>query len=256
MTLSKLRAFGAGFFVFSDYMKPVLRLSALMEIPVTWIFTHDSIGVGEDGPTHQPIEHLAMLRSTPGLVVFRPGDANENVEAWRWIMNEKHTPSVLVLSRQNIPTLDRTVYAPASGTLMGAYILKDAAAEGEDPDVILIASGSEVPLIVGAYEVLVEKGLKPRIVSMPSMNLFERQSPQYRDSILPPHVRARVGVEFAGDFGWGKYLGLDGAFVGMSTFGESAPLSRLLEKFNFTPERVATVAMSVVEKLKNNNNKA
>jgi transketolase len=248
MTLSKLRAFGSGFFVFADYMKPVLRLSAIMEIPVTWIFTHDSIGVGEDGPTHQPIEHLAMIRSVPGLICFRPGDANENVEAWRWIMNQPHTPSVLVLSRQDIPTLDRTKYAPASGTQMGAYVLKCASPEG-NPDVILIASGSEVPLIVGAYGILLAKGLKPRIVSMPSMNLFELQTPEYKESVLPRHVRARVGVEFAGDYGWYRYLGLDGEFIGMHTFGESAPLKMLLEKFKFSPERVAEVAVGVVAKM-------
>ena len=248
MTISKLRAFSSGFFVFSDYMKPVLRLSALMEIPVCWIFTHDSIGVGEDGPTHQPIEHLAMVRSIPGLVVFRPGDANENVEAWRWIMNQKHTPSVLVLSRQTITTLDRTIYGAVSGTQKGAYTLRCAAPDG-NPDVILIATGSEVPLIVGAYDILVAKGLKPRIVSMPSMNLFERQSQEYKDSVLPPHIRARVAVEFAGDFGWFKYIGLDGQFIGMNTFGESAPLKILMEKFNFTPERVADVAVTVVDKV-------
>mmetsp|Transcript_5348 Transcript_5348/g.8043 ORF Transcript_5348/g.8043 Transcript_5348/m.8043 type:complete len:710 (-) Transcript_5348:140-2269(-) len=249
MCLSKLRSFGSGFFVFSDYMKPVIRLSAIMEIPVTWIFTHDSIGVGEDGPTHQPIEHLAMVRSIPGLVTFRPGDANENVEAWKWIMNAEHTPSVLVLSRQNLPTLDREKYAAASGTLKGGYILKCAAPDG-NPDVILIASGSEVQLITGAYDILVEKGIKPRIVSMPSFNLFEQQSDEYKESVLPRKIRARVGVEFAGDFGWGKYLGLDGKFIGMQTFGESAPLARLLEKFDFTPERVAAGAEEVIASLK------
>jgi len=249
MSLCKLRAFGSGFFVFSDYMKPVIRLSAIMEIPVCWIFTHDSIGVGEDGPTHQPIEHLAMVRSIPGLVTFRPGDANENVEAWKWIMNSKHTPSVLVLSRQSLPTLDREVYAAASGTQKGGYILKCAAPDG-NPDVILIASGSEVQLICGAYDVLVAKGVKPRIVSMPSFNLFEQQSDEYKESVIPKKIRARVGVEFAGDFGWGHYIGLDGKFVGMQTFGESAPLARLLEKFNFTPDRVADVAMEVIEGLK------
>jgi transketolase len=244
MTLCKLRAFGSGFFVFADYMKPVLRLSAIMEIPVCWIFTHDSIGVGEDGPTHQPIEHLAMLRSIPGLVVFRPGDANENVEAWRWIMNAQHTPTALILSRQEITTLDRTKYAPASGTAKGAYVLKCAAPDGK-PDVILMATGSEVPLIVGAYDILLAKGLKPRIVSMPSQDLFEQQSKEYKASVLPPNVRARVGVEFAGEFGWGKYIGLDGEYIGMNTFGESAPLKILLENYNFTAQRVADVAERV-----------
>jgi transketolase len=249
MCLSKLRSFGSGFFVFSDYMKPVIRLSAIMEIPVTWIFTHDSIGVGEDGPTHQPIEHLAMMRSIPGLVTFRPGDANENVEAWKWIMNSKHTPSVLVLSRQNLPTMDRTVYGAASGTQKGGYVLRCAAPDGK-PDVILIATGSEVQLITGAYDILVAKGVKPRIVSMPSFNLFETQSDEYKESVLPKKIRARVGVEFAGDFGWGKYLGIDGRFIGMQTFGESAPLARLMEKFDFTPERVAAGAEDVIAALK------
>jgi transketolase len=249
MTLCKLRSFGSGFFVFSDYMKPVIRLSAIMEIPTIWIFTHDSIGVGEDGPTHQPVEHLAMVRSIPGLIVFRPGDANENSEAWKWIMNEHHMPSVLVLSRQNIRILDRTQYGSASGTQKGGYILKCAAPDG-NPDCVLIATGSEVPLIVDAYDLLVAKGIKPRIVSMPSFNLFERQPKEYRDSIIPPHVRARVGVEFAGGFGWGKYLGLDGEFIGMNGFGESAPLAMLTEKFDFTAERVANAAMRCVENLK------
>mmetsp|Transcript_7896 Transcript_7896/g.11108 ORF Transcript_7896/g.11108 Transcript_7896/m.11108 type:complete len:672 (-) Transcript_7896:612-2627(-) len=245
MSLCKLRSFGSGFFVFSDYMKPPIRLSAIMEIPVCWIFTHDSIGVGEDGPTHQPIEHLAMMRSIPGLVTFRPADANENVEAWRWIMNSEHTPSVLVLSRQNLPTLDRSEYGAASGVHKGGYILKCAAPDG-NPDVILIASGSEVQLICGAYDILLKKGIKPRLVSMPSFNLFEQQTDDYKESVLPKGIRARVGVEFAGDFGWGHYVGLDGKFVGMKTFGESAPLSRLLEKFDFTAERVANVAEEVV----------
>jgi transketolase len=247
MALCKLRSFGSGFFVFSDYMKPVVRLAAIMEVPSLFIFTHDSIGVGEDGPTHQPIEHLAMMRSIPGLVTFRPGDANENVEAWKWIMNAKHTPSVLVLSRQALPTLDRAYYAPASGTLKGGYILKCAAPDGK-PDVILIATGSEVQLITGAYEILLAKGIKPRIVSMPSMDLFEQQSVEYKESVLPPKIRARVGVEFAGDFGWYKYLGLDGGFVGMMSFGESAPLKILMEKFNFSAERVAGVAEEVIAK--------
>jgi transketolase len=249
MCLSKLRSYGSGFFVFSDYMKPVIRLSAIMEIPTCWIFTHDSIGVGEDGPTHQPIEHLAMVRSIPGLVVFRPGDANENVEAWKWIMNEEHTPSVLVLSRQACPTLDRTEYGSATGTQKGGYILKCACSEG-NPDVILIATGTEVQLITAAYDLIVAKGLKPRLVSMPSFNLFEKQSQEYRDSVIPPHIRARVGVEFAGDYGWGKYIGLDGVFIGMTGFGESAPLAALMENFNFTPQRIADEAVECANKLK------
>jgi transketolase len=249
MTLCKLRAFGSGFFVFSDYMKPVIRLSAIMEIPVCWIFTHDSIGVGEDGPTHQPIEHLAMLRSIPGINVFRPCDGNENIEAWKFIMNSKHTPSVLVLSRQGLPMLDRTKFGAAEGTQKGAYILKCADPTG-NPDVVIMATGSEVSLICDAYDLLVAKGIKPRIVSVPSFDLFECQSQEYRDSVLPPHIRARVGVEFAGEFGWHKYLGLDGKFVGMSSFGESAPLKRLMEHFGFTPEAIAEAAEESIAKAK------
>jgi len=249
MTLCKVRAFGSGFFVFSDYMKPVIRLSALMEIPTCWIFTHDSIGVGEDGPTHQPIEHLAMLRSIPGLVTFRPGDANENVEAWKWAMNEHRRPSAFVLSRQDIPTLDRTVYGSAEGTQKGAYILRCACPSG-NPDVILMASGSEIPLIVEAYDILVSRGVKPRLVSMPSTDLFEWQDQEYKEKVIPPSIRARVAVEFAGEFGWWKYVGLDGEFVGMTSFGESAPLKHLMEHFNFTPERIADAAERSIAKCK------
>jgi len=249
MTLCKLRTYGSGFFVFSDYMKPVIRLSAIMEIPVIWIFTHDSIGVGEDGPTHQPVEHLAMLRSIPGINVFRPADGNENAEAWKFIMNEHHVPSVLVLSRQALPVICRTEYASAEGVHKGGYVLKCADPTG-NPDVILIATGSEVSLICGAYDILVAKGIKPRIVSMPSFDLFECQGKEYMDSVIPPKIRARVGVEFAGEFGWGKYLGLDGVFIGMKSFGESAPLKQLLEKFNFSAERVAEAAETSIANCK------
>lgn len=247
MSLCKLRVFGSGFFVFSDYMKPVIRLSALMEIPVCWIFTHDSIGVGEDGPTHQPVEHLAMLRSIPGINIFRPCDGNENIEAWKFILNSPHTPSALILSRQNLPILDREVYAKAENTSKGAYILRCAAPDG-NPDVIMMATGSEVSLICDAYDILVAKGIKPRIVSAPSLDLFECQTQEYRDSVLPLHVRARVGVEFAGEFGWHKYLGLDGKFIGMTSFGESAPLKHLLKKFNFNAEGVAKAAEESIAK--------
>lgn len=250
MSLCKLRSFGSGFFVFSDYMKPAIRLSALQEIPVIWIFTHDSIGVGEDGPTHQPVEQLAMLRSIPGINVFRPADGNENIEAWKVIMNERHTPSVLVLSRQPIPILDRTEYASAEGTAKGGYVLKCADPNG-NPDVVLIATGSEVQLICSAYDIIVSKGLKPRIVSMPSVDLFERQSKEYRDSVIPPSCRARVGVEFAGDYGWHQFLGLEGIFIGQKSFGESAPLKRLLEEFDFSPARIADAALKSIENVRN-----
>jgi len=247
MALSKLRVYGSGFFVFSDYMKPVIRLAAIMEVPSIFIFTHDSIGVGEDGPTHQPVEHLAMLRSIPGINVFRPSDGNENAEAWKYIMNEHHTPSVLVLSRQPLPVIDRTVFSGAEGVHKGGYILRCADPTG-NPDVLMIATGSEVSLICDAYDILVKKGVKPRIISMPSFDVFECQTKEYREKVIPPHVRARVGVEFAGHYGWHKYLGLEGVFIGMNTFGESAPLKQLLEKFDFTAARVAAGAEKSIAK--------
>jgi transketolase len=240
LSLSKIRAYGAGFFIFSEYQKQPLRLAALMEIPTIMIFTHDSIGVGEDGPTHQPVEQLAALRAMPGLIVLRPGDANEVVEAWRLIMQLKHDPAVLVLSRQNMPTLDRTKYAPASGLTRGAYVLADAG-EG-DPDVILMATGTEVGLVVAAYEQLAADGIRVRVVSMPSWELFERQPEEYRDSVLPRQVRARVAVEQAAAFGWHQYVGLDGEVIAMQTFGTSAPLKDVVKKFGFTPEHVVAAA--------------
>ena len=222
MSLSKVRPFGAGFFIFSDYARGSIRLSALMEIPVIHIFTHDSIGLGEDGPTHQPIEQLASLRAMPHLMVIRPADANEVVEAWRVILPLQHQPVALVLSRQALPTLDRTRYASAAGVARGAYVLADA--PGGAPDVILMATGSEVSLCVEAYERLTKAGVKARVVSMPSWELFEKQSEAYRAEVLPPAVRARVSVEQAATFGWERYTGFDGARVGMETFGASAPL--------------------------------
>jgi transketolase len=248
MVLSKFRAYGSGFLIFSDFVRPAIRLSAIMEIPVIYIFTHDSIGVGEDGPTHQPIEQLASLRAIPGLVVFRPGDANETVEAWRVIANMRHEPVVLVLSRQNLPTLDRSKYAPAAGVEMGAYILADA--PEEKPDVILMATGSELSLIVDAYEKLKAEGVKARVVSMPSWELYEKQSQEYRDSVLPPAVRARVSVEQASTFGWRRYVGTEGHCVGMRTFGASAPLKELQKKFGFTLDAVVAAAKDQISKNK------
>ncbi len=242
MSLSKVRAFGSGFLIFSDYARPALRLSAIMEIPTIHVFTHDSIGVGEDGPTHQPIEQLASLRAIPGLISIRPADANEVVEAWRVIMTRRHEPVVLVLSRQPIPTVDRTRYAAASGVARGAYVLADAA--GGKPDVILIGTGSEVALCLAAAERLGAEGVGARVVSMPSWELFEHQDEAYRDEVLPPEVTARVSVEQAATFGWERYVGLTGATIGMETFGASAPLKELQKKFGFTIERVMEAARS------------
>ena len=240
LALSRVKAFGAGFFIFSEYMREPIRLAAMMQVPAIFVFTHDSIGVGEDGPTHQPIEQLAALRSMPGLVVLRPGDANEVVEAWRLIMGFKHQPAILVLSRQSMPTLDRSRYASASNLAQGAYVLADSAPG--NPDVILMATGSEVSLIVAAYEELAREGVRIRIVSMPSWELFERQTQEYRDSVLPPQVTARVGVEQASVFGWDRYVGPAGEMIGMHTFGASAPLKDVETKFGFTPERVIAAA--------------
>ncbi len=243
MCLSKIRSFGSGFLIFSDYMRAPIRLSALMELPVIYIFTHDSIGVGEDGPTHQPVEQLISLRAIPGLITLRPGDANEVAEAWRAIMKFRHEPVCLILSRQNMPTLDRTKYGPASGVAKGAYVLADA--KGGSPDVILIGTGSEVQLCVDAYEKLTAEGIKARVVSMPSWELFDHQSKEYRESVLPPSVKARVSVEQASTFGWQRYAGGN---VGMVTFGASAPLKELQKKFGFTPDAVAAAAKQEIAK--------
>ena len=240
LAVSKLRPFGSGFLIFSDYARGAIRLSALMEIPVTHIFTHDSIGVGEDGPTHQPIEQLVSLRAIPHLIVLRPADANEVVEAWRVIMSKPRQPVALILTRQALPTLDRTKYASAAGVAHGAYILADA--EGGKPDVILIGTGSEVSLCVDAYEELKSQGIQARVVSMPSWELFEHQSQEYRDSVLPLTVTARVAVEQASTLGWARYTGLTGSILGMTTFGASAPLKVLQEAFGFTTAKVVTAA--------------
>jgi transketolase len=240
LSLSKLRAYGSGFLIFSDYARTPTRLSSIMEIPTITIYTHDSIGVGEDGPTHQPIEHLASFRAMPGLITLRPGDANEVVEAWRVIMELQHDPVVLVLSRQNMRTLDRSRYASAAGVRLGGYVLADA--DDGEPEVILIATGTEVQLAVQAYEELTEEGIKARAVSLPSWELFERQPKEYRDRVLPPQVTARVAVEQASTFGWERYVGTTGKVVGMTTFGASAPLKDLQTKFGFTPDAVAQAA--------------
>jgi len=246
MTLSKLRAFSATFFNFSDYMRPSMRLGALMEIPAIYIFTHDSIGVGEDGPTHQPIEQLASLRAMPNMLILRPGDANEVVEAYKVILQHTHGPSILVLTRQAMPTLDRVKYAPAAGVAKGAYILADA--PGGKPDVILMGSGSEVSLCVEAGEKLNAAGIKARVVSMPSWELFELQDPAYKESVFPASVSARVSVEMASTFGWERYVGLKGKMIGMHSFGASAPLKDLLKKFGMEVDKVVAAARGVLGK--------
>jgi len=244
MSLSKLRSFGATFFIFSDYARPAIRLSALMELPTLFVFTHDAMGDGEDGPTHQPVEHLASLRAIPGLVTLRPGDANEVVEAYRYILQLRHKPTVLVLSRQPLPTLDRSKYASAAGVARGAYILADA--PGANPQVILIASGSEVSLAVEAHEQLIAQGIRSRVVSLPSWDIFENQPREYRDLVLPPAVTARVAIEQASTFGWERYVGASGRVIGMQTFGASAPLKELQKKFGFEPDAVCKEAKELL----------
>jgi transketolase len=246
LSLSKVRPYGSGFLIFSDYSRGAIRLSSLMEIPVIHIFTHDSIGVGEDGPTHQPIEQLASLRAIPNLIVLRPADANEVSEAWRVIMLMKHEPVALILTRQALPTIDRSTYAAASGVGKGAYVLADV--PGGKPDVLLLASGSEVSLCLEAAERLKAEGIKARVVSMPSWELFEHQPQAYRDSVIPPSVTARVCVEQASTFGWSRYAGLTGEIIGMKTFGASAPLKELQKKFGFTAENVVAAAKGQLHK--------
>jgi transketolase len=246
LALSKVRPYGATFFNFSDYMKGAIRLAGIMEIPAIYVFTHDSIGVGEDGPTHEPIEQLAALRAMPGILVLRPGDANEVVEAWKVVMQLQHEPAALVLTRQALPTLDRSKYAPAAGLAKGGYVLADA--PGGIPDVILIGTGSEVSLCVNAYEQLQAEGIKARVVSMPSFELFEQQSEEYKKQVLPPDVPARVSVEMASIFGWARYTGLQGVNVGMRRFGASAPLKDLLKKFGFTTEGVVAAAKEAIKR--------
>jgi transketolase len=243
LSLSQLRPYGSSFLIFSDYARPAMRLSALMEIPAIYIFTHDSIGVGEDGPTHQPIEHLASLRAIPGLITIRPADANEVVEAWKVIMQFRHEPVVLVLSRQTLPILDRSKYASAEGVARGAYVLADV--EDKQPEVLLLGTGSEVALCLEAFQELRRDGIKARVISIPSWEIFEhycRKNPQYRKDVLPEQVKARVSVEQASLFGWERYVGTSGRRIGMDTFGASAPLKELQTKFGFTPERIVEAA--------------
>jgi transketolase len=247
LALSKLRPYGSGFLIFSDYARGGIRLGAIMEIPTVHVFTHDSIGVGEDGPTHQPVEHLASLRAVPNLLVFRPGDANECAEAWRFIMRLKHEPAVLILSRQALPTLDRTKYASAEGTHRGGYVLADAP-DGSQPDVLLLSTGSEVSLCVDAYQRLAGEGIKARVVSIPSWEVFEHQSEEYKESVIPSAVRARVAVEQAARFGWQRYTTNNEQIIGMKTFGASAPLKELTKKFGFTVENVVETAKREVGK--------
>jgi transketolase len=240
LSLSKIRAFGATFFIFSDYARPAIRLAALMELPAIFVFTHDAMGDGEDGPTHQPVEHLASMRAIPGLITLRPCDANEVVEAYRYVMQLRHQPAALALSRQPLPTLDRSKYAPASGLARGAYALADSL--GGSPEVIIIATGSEVILAVEAHEKLLAEGIHSRVVSMPSWEIFDHQPEEYRNSVLPPSVTARVAVEQASTLGWERYVGPSGHVIGMHTFGASAPLKELQRKYGFEPDQVVAAA--------------
>ncbi len=240
LSLSKIRPYGSGFLIFSDYGRPAIRLAAIMEIPVIYVFTHDSIGVGEDGPTHQPVEQLLSLRAIPGLVTIRPGDANEVAEAWRVTLGFRHEPVALILTRQALPTLDRTKYGSAAGLAKGAYVLADP--PGGGPEVLLLATGSEVALCVAAHEQLSREGVRSRVVSMPSWELFDDQPLEYQDAVLPPSVKARVAVEQGTTLGWERYVGSGGRTLGMKTFGASAPLKELQKKFGFEPDRVAAAA--------------
>ena len=244
LSLSKLRAFGSTFFIFSDYARPAIRLSALMELPTILVFTHDAMGDGEDGPTHQPVEQLLSLRAIPGLVVLRPGDANEVVEAYRYVLQLRHQPAVIALSRQPLPTFDRSKYASAAGVARGAYVMADA--PGGPPEIILIATGSEVALVVEAHEALVSRGIRSRVVSMPSWDIFEHQPQSYRQEVLPPAVKARIAVEQGSELAWERYVGPDGRIIGMKTFGASAPLKELQRKFGFEPEKVVAMALELL----------
>ena len=244
LSLCKLKAYGATFLIFSDYARPAIRLSALMQLPSFFVFTHDAMGDGEDGPTHQPVEHLASLRAIPGLITLRPADANEVVEAYRYIIRLRHTPAVLVLSRQPLPTLDRKKYASAAGLELGAYILADA--PSGDPEVILIASGSEVSLAVDAHEKLLAEGIRSRVVSMPSWEIFEKSPQEYREIVLPPKITPRIMVEQASVFGWERHVGNSGRIIGMKTFGASAPLKELQRKFGFEPGRIVEFAKELL----------
>ena len=244
LSLSKVRPSWSTYLVFSDYARPAIRLSALMELPVIHIFTHDSIGLGEDGPTHQPVEHLASLRAIPGLNVIRPADANEVAEAWRLTIEQDHQPVALVLTRQDVPIIDRSRYASAEGLRRGGYVIADP--DDGDPEVILIATGSEVALALEAHESLIADGTRSRVVSLPSFYLFDQQDSEYRDSVLPSEITARVSIEEAATLGWDRYVGADGATIGMHTFGSSAPLKDVLAEYGFTPDRIAETARSIL----------
>jgi transketolase len=244
LSLSKLRPLWSTYLTFSDYAKPGIRLSALMELPVIHLFTHDSIGLGEDGPTHQPVEHLAGLRAIPGLDVIRPADAKEVSEAWRAALDRTHQPVALVLTRQDVPIIDRSRYASAEGLRRGGYVLADP--ESGEPVVILIATGSEVALAIAAHEKLIGEGVPSRVVSLPCWELFDRQERSYRDKVLPPDIPARISIEEASTLGWERFVGTDGASIGMHTFGSSAPLKDVQTKFGFTPDRVAETAKEVL----------
>jgi transketolase len=244
MSLSKLRPFGGTFFIFSDYARPAIRLSALMELPTILVFTHDAMGDGEDGPTHQPVEQLVSMRAIPGLVMLRPADANEVVEAYRYIVQLRHQPAALALSRQALPTFDRTKYASAAGVARGAYVMADS--PGGPPEIILIASGSEVALIVEAHETLTTRGVRSRVVSMPSWDIFEHQAQAYREEVLPPAIKARLAVEQASALGWERYVGDQGRVLGMKAFGQSAPLKELQRKFGFEPGHVVATALEML----------
>ena len=247
MTLTGLRAFGSGFLIFTDYARGSIRLASLMDLPVIHIWTHDSISVGEDGPTHQPIEQIASLRAMPGMTVIRPADANEMVEAYRVIMSLKDRPTALICTRQNLPTIDRSKFAPASGLAQGAYVLADPP-DGQ-PEVILIGTGSEVSLCLTAFEKLSAEGIKVRVVSMPSWELFDEQSQDYQDRVLPPAVTARVSVEEASPLGWHRYVGSRGIVLGMKTFGMSAPIKVVAEHFGFVPDHVVAAAKDVLSRV-------
>jgi transketolase len=244
LSLSKIRAFGSTFFIFSDYARPAIRLAALMELPTLLVFTHDAMGDGEDGPTHQPVEQLASLRAIPGLITFRPGDANEVVEAYRFAIQLRHQPAVLVLSRQPMPTFDRSRYAAASGVSKGAYILADS--PEANPEIIFIASGSEVNVAIQAHETLLAENIRSRVVSMASWEVFDQQPQQYRELVLPPKITARIAIEQASTFGWERYVGASGRIIGMHTFGASAPLKELQKRFGFNPERAAAMVSELL----------
>ncbi|MBV9511007.1 MAG: transketolase [Caulobacteraceae bacterium] len=248
LAVSHLRPFTGTFFIFSDYMRPPTRLAALMGAPTIFVFTHDSIGLGQDGPTHQPIEQLAALRAIPHLMVIRPGDANEAAEAWRVIVGQDARPAALILSRQAIPTLDRTRYAPAAGLALGAYVLADAGGDEGELEIILIGTGGELTFAVTAYERLAKEGVRARLVSMPSWDIFEAQDQAYRDSVLPPAVTIRLAVEAAAPLGWDRYVGAAGEVIAMRTFGASAPTKALQEHFGFTADNVHQTARRLLDR--------